>query len=226
MKDIIFHIGMPRTATTFLQQQIFSNIDNIMLYPKLPPKNKIQKYNKVLISNEMLCMMPRRYRILNYIKNEYPNAKIIMCIRKYNEVLNNLYNHLVTYGLPDTKKQWKQTQPNTMKDYTNYVKQTFPTHLIYQYTDFLKDQHKTIKQICKFINEPIPKYTNKIINSVTKNKQEIEHMRTTNTIIRSKYNPHGIIPKQIIKNTIINNEKEIILEIKHPHYNTLTFTKE
>ena len=224
MTNITFHVGLPRTATTFLQSQIFNKLKHTQTYPKMQPPNIMHQTPNTIITNEMFSLTPNRYKTITQMKHLYPNAKLILGLRDYKTILTLLYNHLVTYGLPQTRKQWEQTQPKEIDTYITHVKTTFPNALIYQYDQFKQTPDAIIDKICEYLEQPTPKYTNKTINTVTRDKKIIEQIRQANTYTRSAYNPEGMIPRHIITTTLAN-EEEIIFTVKHPQFKQVTFTR-
>ena len=131
MKNVYLHIGMPRTATTFLQQFLFPNIPNISFYGVetahySEPFNKLQYaddslYNpsifnalieefdtkNLLISNEYLAGQSiylnhvNRSIIAKRLKELFPDAKILLVLRNQIDLLQSLYAVNV---------QWKETR--------------------------------------------------------------------------------------------------------------------
>ena len=124
--DIIIHPGMPKTATTFLQWNVFHYlkdvnylwhifhkpwIKNIIWHEKQvdleKAKKKFQNYlveDKVnLLSEENLYMnylikKDDRFEILKRIKYLFPKAKIIFGIRNKEEIIISLYKQYVATG--------------------------------------------------------------------------------------------------------------------------------
>ena len=227
--NVILHVGLPRTATTFLQSQILQKIPNynIIKDKQTLVKNLQQQYyeKNIIITNEMFSMIPDRYELVNKIKQYYPQTKLLLGIRDYPTILHKLYNHLVQHGLCETRETWTKRQPKHMKKYIKYLKEIFPNNYIYKFEDFKKNPDDIITNICELIKCKKPKYINKKINKTTMDDKNIEFIRKTNMLCQSKYNKNGWIPRHIITQ-IWTGKNEIIFDIKHPTYKQITFTEQ
>ena len=122
---------MPRTATTFFQKHVFSNLSNISFYGTetayySEPFNKLQyaddsfydvavfndflksiNNKNCLISNEYFCGQStyfnfvNRTTIVNRLHELFPKAKILLVLRNQVDLLQSLYAINV---------QWKETK--------------------------------------------------------------------------------------------------------------------
>ena len=130
-KGVYIHIGMPRTATTFFQQELFPKLSGIEFYG-LPVThyseafNKLQfaddtlydpslilkdaetwKSDKVLLSNENFIGQSTHLNHLNRtsiakrLKQAFPDAKIVLVLRNQVDLLASMYAINV---------QWKETR--------------------------------------------------------------------------------------------------------------------
>ena len=125
MYKIVFHIGLHKTGTTFLQKEVFPNIpdlnflgkmgeelmdiiyQDILYFDEKKNKERIKKkinLNKInLVSNEALSGDPQnggfyRERILEKINECFPNSKIILFIRRQDEWAISNYKGSVRNG--------------------------------------------------------------------------------------------------------------------------------
>lgn len=105
--NIIFHIGYHKTATTFLQKQIFPNLTNTKFISSQNNNKNIYQllqsnYNNIndniLISKESYSGSLNlnenkkiKFNLANKIKKNYPKAKIIITIRKQEDWILSYY---------------------------------------------------------------------------------------------------------------------------------------
>lgn len=130
-QQVYIHIGMPRTATTFLQQEIFPHIPEIEFYGlnetyyseafnqlqfaddtfynpnKIIEIKKKWKANKILLSNENFIGQSTHFNHINRsliakrLKSAFPDAKILLVLRNQMDLLASLYA---------INLQWKETR--------------------------------------------------------------------------------------------------------------------
>jgi len=153
--EIILHIGMQRTGSTFLQEELFSNISEInrieknkkiyMLIKNIEKHNEknlndmIKKefdeyfsQNKInLISDENIsCRMwtkeDNRYKRIYKIKHFFPNAKIIFGIRNKTNLLISWYKKYVICGGVLSFQYFKKNIININKiNYDPYIEHLY-----------------------------------------------------------------------------------------------------
>jgi len=127
MKKLFIHVGLPKTASTFLQTKVFPRVENIKyitrpftqqniffnklqyadesLYDGGKLKAELEKIKdeKLLISDELLSGKPElnfinRSIITNRLRKLFPEAEILLFIRSQEKLLNSLYNQSVKKG--------------------------------------------------------------------------------------------------------------------------------
>jgi len=118
----IIHVGYGRTATTYLQNKIFPNIegikylgktnqyypdwlidlnylDDIQFYKKIRDiKLNIQSDKQTLISSEAFTQTGGIYRQMERVKSVVEHAKIIIVIRRPVDLIVSKYRYLVEKG--------------------------------------------------------------------------------------------------------------------------------
>jgi len=152
-KNVIIHLGMPKTATTFLQWNVFHYMDvhylwhifhkgwikNIIHYDKdldlEKAKKKMNKHlkddKKNLLSEEnlytdYLVKKDDRYIILDRIKHIFPEAKIIFGIRNKEEILLSWYKQYVATGGTHGYEYFLKNHMNQKKlDYEEYIQKLY-----------------------------------------------------------------------------------------------------
>jgi len=218
LTEIYLHIGMQRTGTTFLQQEIFPKINvNLVNFEKAKLryiilnksifseeiKSRIKTGQKNLISNENIyCDMwsneDDRFKILDKIKLFYPNGKIIFGVRNKNELLISWYKKYVVNGGTCSFKEFKQKPFIKKLDYEPYINRLLELFgekniYIYKYEDMKQDIHCFVEKLCNFIGVKPPEFKN-IQHNVGYSLWQLKVSLILNRFFRTKLNPNGLIP--------------------------------
>jgi hypothetical protein len=209
--QVVIHLGLPKTGTTFLQKAIFSNFPDINYIERnFNLKTKIQTNKLNLISEEGLSGSyyrtinneDNRFDIANKLKLLFPNAKILLGIREQNKWIRSMYSQAVREGCPHSFNKWYELINKNFLDvdkYVKYLKNLFSDVYIFNFEELKNNREYTIKNICDFIGLDVPNYENKIYNVRLSNYQ-IKGKRIVNKFIHSSsYNPKGIVPETIFK---------------------------
>ena len=191
MNDVIIHIGMHKTGTTFLQENVFKKLDGVNLmrcnYINMFVKDGV----KNLISNESfsICPYPVKYClypdvshrkiVLNRLKDCFGDAKIIVGIRKNSEDwLRSLYSEYIKdNGLYNYIKFKSMIDPSFLDHevYVDTVRSMFSEVYSYEFEDFKEDQHQIISSICNFIGVDVPCYRNVVVNTRINSDDYVRH---------------------------------------------------
>jgi len=185
--EIYIHIGMHKTATTFLQKEIFPKLKGIKYYNLVNNKGNrhkllaIEKAGKILISDEDLSGSPliygtsytERYNIADNLHKLFPNAKLIVGIRNKDDWLNSVIRHIATSSPQYTKDEIRRIFDKNYLDfeyYISYVRQLWGNKniYVYRYEDLKENPHKFIEGICNFMDVSVPDFTNRIVNKSIK----------------------------------------------------------
>ena len=96
--EIYFHVGLPKTASTFLQRQVFPKFGDIQFVKKHQFKKHdkiIQKTNteKILLSTELNLGKPYvDKKVINFAE-KHPEAKTILVLRRQDKWLQSKYKY-------------------------------------------------------------------------------------------------------------------------------------
>jgi hypothetical protein len=133
--SVIVHVGYPKTATTWLQDEYFPKIDNFdylvdrwLLYrlifesdsflfnpeeTRAIIKSNLQKENIILSSELLTTSLTFGWHYGNYsiacankLKRTYPNAKIVIFIRRQQSLICSSYQQYVKNGGTFGFKKW------------------------------------------------------------------------------------------------------------------------
>ena len=135
--NVFFHVGLPKTGTTYLQKLVFPNLKGISFYKKrLYDKHhqiiQDSTFDKYLFSCEF--DKPLKERLLE-IKTNYPNAKIIVCFRPQVNWITSRYRYHVRKFGGSTWKQFFSTDGSEAvwkhdelfyTDTVNFIRSHFP----------------------------------------------------------------------------------------------------
>jgi len=200
--DVIIHIGLQKTGTTFIQEEIFKRI-NVRYVRNINFTNLCFKRDKkTIIANEALSGNPYsdkvdRFRVIDALHKLFPNAKIIVGYRDSFDMIKSLYSQYIRNGGCD-----KYDIGNTIVDYTNnkkyieHIQSLFKDVFVYNYnTDIKVDKKQFIKRLCDFIGEPVPKYKDKRYR-VRLKPYQLKTMAFINRLsYHHEYNPDGKLPE-------------------------------
>ncbi len=95
-KIIYFHVGLPKTASTFLQSKVFPRLEGIEYitkhrFPKRHERIARTPHPKVLLSSEMDVGVENRYKRLLKVAEERPDARIILALRRHDTWIRSKY---------------------------------------------------------------------------------------------------------------------------------------
>ena len=183
-KELYIHVGLHKTATTFLQNEIFPKLKGVKYYNLIKAKNRqeilfasMEENGKILISDEDISGTPlifgskaiEREKMAYALHKLFPDAKIIVGIRDKDSWFNSVKNHILrTYPYRGKKEVMENFDYEYLEfdKYINLLKKLFGENnvYVYVYEDLKANPNKFIEGICKFIGVETPYFENKIIN--------------------------------------------------------------
>jgi len=223
---VFLHVGMHKTATTFLQVGIFPNIKDVNHIHKFELGSKLYEDKLNIISNEgfsgksyhPFTDAEERYTKADRLKAMFPEAKILIGIRKPNSWKKSLYSQYIKRGGILKFEQWEDNVDPLYFDnfsYIKYLKELFGEDnvYVYKFEDLKENHHKFVLGICGFLGVDVPEYENKRFQIGFTPGQK-ETMRKLNRIFHSKQNPKGIFPFEPFRRLIdmvrkTDNPKEL-----------------
>ena len=97
-KAIFFHVGMPKTASTFLQRNVFPKFKGIRFIKKHDFKHHGQiireaKEDRIMLSIELNLDAPGGFNKMRTIAEKYPGTKPVIVLRRQGSWLQSKYKY-------------------------------------------------------------------------------------------------------------------------------------
>jgi len=101
-KEVFFHVGLGKVASTYLQYKVFPKFSNICYiqrtrYWKAPELIKKSPHTKFLISREFDKYLEREAK---FISSHFPDAKPILILRRHDSWIASQYRRYAKNGYP------------------------------------------------------------------------------------------------------------------------------
>ena len=173
-----------------------------------------QKVN--LLSNESLSGPPyagaieagldHRLPVLNNLSNVFPNAKVILVLRRQDALAKSFYRQYLKSGGTRSVHRFYGMDTNKgpalmsldrfyFLKYVQAVISSFPAGvLILPFEEFVQSQTMFLKKLTEFIGVPMPNLELKSENATRLGPLGLEISRILNHLFRNLLNPAGIIP--------------------------------
>ena len=177
---IFVHAGWNKTATTFLQRDIFVPIFGEGLIGPNKKFNDLQRQDSqandaLLFSDESLLGVTffkhhgsrnlQRYHFLDNWAKLAPNSQFIVCVRKHSDFLESLYRQYLQVGGDQKPEQFIDTQHDEgfiQADELLYapilekLTQRFAgPHFIYDFDAFKADQDYFLTELLRFLGQDV-----------------------------------------------------------------------
>jgi len=209
MVNIVIHLGLHKTGTSFLQAEIFPKIKNVGF-----PRNgtfrygtKIYEDKLNIISDEELSVNPhlppchinylgpeQRFVIAERLHSIFPDAKIILGIRNKDTWLRSVYSQYVKGGGVHNFDSFISNDFDhrflDFDSYINCLKGLFNEVLVYHFEELKQDPNSFVRNICDFIGVDAPPFENNIYEKGW-SERKIRLGLFLNRFFYSDYNPNG-----------------------------------
>ena len=167
MMKIIIHPGLHKTGTTFLQENVFKNLENVnyIFKPKISDIPDLLRPGINLISHEEWSLsMPHKgkdkFKIMRRLARLYPDAYILLGVRSPYPFYDSSYSQYIKAGgIRSQKSYFKKFQHMQPREYAYKLTHLFDKIHLYQQEELRDNPEQTIKDICEFIGCKVPEYT-------------------------------------------------------------------
>ena len=190
-KKLIIHIGLHKTGSSFLQHCVFPKLKgvNYIYKPENPLFAPILASRINLMSDEEISMsMPHKqgkFKGLWELQKQYPDAKIIIGIRKHGSWFYSCYaQYIKTGGYLNQDRYYLKYPHISPEEYYLLLKTMWKNIYIYWHEDLINNRATIVRGICEFIGVPVPEYNNRKINVSLKH---VEYWRWINRIFRGEW---------------------------------------
>ncbi len=190
--EMYIHIGMQKTGTTYLQNEVFPKLKNVYYFsrPRDVFRADSEKEKKYLVSHEAFSGYPHhidridygvddRYRIANRLNKVYPNAKIILGIREKDDWFKSLFRQYAKMKGGAELRDFEERFDEGFLDYEGYIaylEDLFSDVYVYHFETLKEDHEEFVKGICDFMDVELPHVENVIYNKhIDPGKLEILH---------------------------------------------------
>jgi sulfur relay (sulfurtransferase) DsrC/TusE family protein len=193
MNELYLDIGLPRTATTFRQQEIYPQLEGITYVCQPFRWNNAVNWKptqKFLVADESLSNIRWDGWKKNFVSIDqsvkalyalFPHAKIIISYRNKRDWLRSIHNRYVYSGGRYDFDTWYGMIDHDLYDidqYVDLVVDCFNKVLILDFKELKTDQDSYLKKLCYFLDVDIPVVKKGKMNaSLGKNQMELlRHM--------------------------------------------------
>lgn len=186
-QKLFFHMGLPKTASTYLQKLVFPNLKGLQYFRKRKFKHFVEltkesTSDKLLFTTESDRGLDKK---LDRIAAHFPDARIILVFRRQDKWIASKYKYYIRkhghlkfnafFDLAKDTGLWKKEELYFQK-YIDLVKERFvQAPLILTQEQLKEDPHIFLKKITAFIEVDFPgaSIQHKIINKAFSEKQLI-----------------------------------------------------
>lgn len=177
--DVIFHIGLVKTASTFLQRRFFRELPNKVLYvgpvDHWPQHDDLLKEHRcLLISNENFSGNPLKCesrglsyfeqfeKSVNTLNELFTNVKVIVGFREPSSFIESIYKqYLHEWGTRSWEEFIEHFQVNLVEglyfsEYVNLLQRKFSSEQLFIYTleELKQNQDETLMDLANFLEVP------------------------------------------------------------------------
>lgn len=172
-QKIILHVGMHKTATTFLQEELFPKIvqhnQDVQFIDTFSIDMDINEYKKtVIISDENLDggsyrlfrNHRHRNRIARNLARMFPEAEVMVCFRDKEKWLKSAYKQFVVgYGWTGSFGEYMAFMDPDVLDFNDYVfklHEHFKKVHVLTFEDLVENPENFVSDICSIVGVAIP----------------------------------------------------------------------
>lgn len=209
MSKVVLHLGLAKTGTSWLQQNVFPLLP--LEFVHCSKYDVLNKYNHDLLlsfegfSGTIQCndRFVNAYRLHRL----FPSAKVLVVFREREGYLWSLYSQFIRGGglwCFDEFKQWALGHPYFMDWllYKKYLCRLFNKDchggnncLFLDFKDLKTDPEGFVESICDFIDVRVPTGIDYTPVNMKLTEDQLERWRRWNKHFKSKWNKDALLPR-------------------------------
>jgi len=200
--DVVLHLGLSKTGTTFLQKNVFPFLDGVEFFDNNEfrissalSREKVNLISDETFSNDYLWFdNAGRFEVADRLYRLFPDAKVMVFVRDVESFKRSMYKEYVLWGGSlgfDSWVKWCLLSNPGIFDferYVTYLKKLFDQVLVVDYDDFKKDNQSVISRVCGFMGVGVPVFDRKPLN-VSLDEKVIGRWRWWNGFFRNRFQP-------------------------------------
>jgi hypothetical protein len=197
-EQIVIHVGLHKTGTTFLQKEVFPKLGDINYIEEVGLDISLVSDKLNLISNENLDggsyrlfnKAEKRFAIANNLKKLFPDAKIVLCLRNKESWLKSAWKQYVIAYKSYSFSEYRETLDPHFLDHEKYVrhlKGLFREVHVCWFEDLVSNPQDFVKELCFFMKVQVPEnidYSKKHNTGIT--DTQIQFIRLYDKLFPSK----------------------------------------
>lgn len=188
MVQVVLHIGLPKSGSTFLQTQVFPRMQGV----------RYKKYYNLFSSESLagnIVYTDKYYRcsrdeLLRRMKLVFPDASILLVLRDRKSLVRSSYKQYIrssydTLSFDEWMSAHKDNSFESFFDYLGYIRRlrsTFDNVCVLHYEDLVSDAYGFVEAVCGFVGVPMVDFDNVVVNKKPSSLELIYFK------LRNKYN--------------------------------------
>lgn len=161
-KQIFFHVGLGKTATTYLQYKVFPKLQGIQYIQRTRYRNSLRiieqsPHEKIFVSNEFDQQLEREAK---WFSAKHPDARVILVFRRHDSWIASQYRRFVKNGfykyfidffdMDNDRGLWKHADLNYFVKIQIIEKYFTHKPLVLFYEDMQRDTFAFIDAIARY----------------------------------------------------------------------------
>lgn len=200
--DVVFHLGLSKTGTTFFQKNVFPYLDGVEFFDNgcfnlcsNLSKDKVNLVSDETFSNDYLWFNnASRFEVAERLFRLFPQARILLFTRELGSFKQSMYKEYVIWGGSlgfDKWESWCKLSNPSIFDFDKYIKYLrflFDDVLVIDFKDLQQDSEEVVGRVCGFIGVDVPVFDKHHLN-VGLDEKAIGRWRWWNSHFRNRFQP-------------------------------------
>lgn len=215
---IYIHIGLPKTATTFFQERVFPNWENIEYLGRtvgydVPFRRvvNVRKCKKYLISEEGISGLRfksdyEKESTIQNLSEMFPDAKIMISFRKHQSLINSFYKQSILRGETFSFEEFYDIENDigalkkdsvNYRSYIEYIQKYFKNEpFVYLQEELKYNFPGLLKDMGEFFEEESPSISELNMTKINEGLgyYQAKLLLNINKLFSSPQNPDGLLP--------------------------------